>query len=532
MSNNVISDDPIKKPNTKTAFSEANLVELIQCMDDPMYFMKTFMRIQHPTKGAIPFDPYPFQEKLIRGFNEHRFSIALTARQMGKTTCAAGFLLWKAMFTPDTTILIVANNFNGALEIMSRVKYAYENLPDYIRAGVTKFNEGSVNFDNGSRIVARATSPDAARGLSITLLYIDEFAFLRSSELADKFWTSVQPTLSTGGSCIITSTPKSDEDQFAQIWKGATDLTDEYGNPTGSVVGRNGFHGIMVPWWEHPERGEAWAKPFRETLGPARFGQEFECQFFSDDLTLISSTKLGGMKFQEPEFYTGTVRWFKMPEANKTYLVGLDPSIGAGGDNAALQVFEMPGMIQVAEWQHNGTVAKGQVRILMQTLDFIEQSLRDNPNQRGDPELYWTVENNTIGEHVLQIIEDTGEERFPGIFISEKKKKGASRRFRKGLNTDNKKKVSACARFKSLIETDRMILRSRGLIRELKFFVGIGGVTFKAKAGEHDDLVMATLLCVRMLDLVAVWGINDLGNFSEHISEEELYSQEPMPVLV
>lgn len=257
------------------------------------------------------------------------------------------------------------------------------------------------------------------------------------------------------------------------------------------------------------------------------------CNFVTDDLTLINPLCLVRMQSSEPEFYTGTVRWFKMPEPNKTYMVGLDPSIGSGSDFAAIQVFELPGMIQVAEWQHNMSVAKIQVKVLLQILHFIDGTMRDHIDQRGDPELYWTVENNTIGEHVLQIIEDTGEERFPGTFISEKKKKGSTRRFRKGLNTDNKKKLSACARFKSLVESDRAQMNSRQLIRQLKAFVGTeGGITYKAKPGEHDDLVMAAMLCVRMLDMVSLWGLGELGDFNEYIGEQELFEQMPMPVLL
>lgn len=208
--------------------------------------------------------------------DDHLFLCGHTLIPTHNTTCAAAFLLWKAMFTPDATILITANKLVQALEIMDRIRYAYENLPDFIRAGITEYNKGTVAFDNGSKIVSRATSSDAGRGLSITLLYLDEFAFVPPNK-AQEFWTSIQPVLSTGGSCIITSTPKSDEDQFAQIWKGANDCTDEYGNPTGLKVGKNNFFPVNVPWHKHPERDEAWAKPFRESLGEARFRQEFEC---------------------------------------------------------------------------------------------------------------------------------------------------------------------------------------------------------------------------------------------------------------
>lgn len=256
------------------------------------------------------------------------------------------------------------------------------------------------------------------------------------------------------------------------------------------------------------------------------------CEFVSDDLTLINPLCLSRLNYKNPLFFTGHTRWFKEPEANKTYVVGLDPSLGVRRDYAAIQVFEVPGMIQVAEWQHNETVPRGQIAVLMQILNFIDQTMRDDPNQAGEPDIYWTVENNSIGEAVLQIIEDTGEERFPGQFISERKRKGQTRRFRKGLNTDNKKKLSACAKAKSLIESDRLICNSHQLIKELKFFVGSdGGGTFKAKPGATDDLVSSMLLCIRMLDTIAVWG-EDLGDLKEFIHDDEIFEQAPMPIVL
>lgn len=256
------------------------------------------------------------------------------------------------------------------------------------------------------------------------------------------------------------------------------------------------------------------------------------CDFVTDDETLINPLTLAGMKGVKPEFYTGTVRWYKDPSPNKTYCVALDPSLGTGRDYAAIQVFELPDMIQVAEWQHNMTAPRGQISNLLKMLMFIDQTLRDDIRQQGEPEIFWTVENNTLGEAVLQIIEDTGEERFPGIFVSEKKKKGASRRFRKGLNTDNKKKLSACARFKSLVESGRMLLNSDQLIKELKLFVASAS-SFAAKPGGHDDLVSATLLIVRMLETVLNWS-NASGDLREHIGEDELFEDESeaMPVVI
>ena len=233
----------------------------------------------------------------------------------------------------------------------------------------------------------------------------------------------------------------------------------------------------------------------------------------------------------EPEFYTGQIRWFKEPEPNKTYLVGLDPCLGTGGDSAAIQVFEVPGMIQIAEWQHNKTPPRGQVKLLMHILTLLDSELRDHPEQDGEPTIYWTVENNTLGEAVLQVIEDTGEHTFPGMFISEKKKAGSGRRHRKGLNTDNRKKLVACAKFKSLVESDRLVVNSRQLLKQLKNFVS-SGASYAAKPGEHDDLVMACMLCIRMLETVMFWMSNeDSEELKETITPEDEYS-EPMPTII
>lgn len=520
----------VKKPHSKTAYTSVELDELFQCLDDPIYFTKNFVKIQHPKKGIQPLLLYPFQEEMVNAFNEQRFVVALTGRQLGKTTTAAAFLLWKAMFTASTTILITANTFNQALEIMDRIKFAYENIPDHIRAGTTIYNRGTVQFDNGSKIVARATSANAGRGLSISLLYCDEFAFVQNN-IQDAFWTANLPVLSTGGSCIITSTPKTDVDRFAKIYFEAIDTKDEFGNEKPNRLGANGFFALTYKWDVHPERDAAWEVEFRSKLGDQRFEQEMACEFITDDETLINPRLLNKLRPKNPEFYTGTVRWYMPPMPNRTYIIGLDPSVGTGGDNAAIQVFMLPEMIQVAEWQHNLSVAKEQVRKLMQILIILDDELRNHPEQNGDPEIYWTVENNTIGETVLNVIEDTGEERFPGTFVSEKKRRGQPRgRFRKGLNTDNKKKLAACARFKSLLESRRMHINSVNLLTELKLFVA-GDGSFKAKSGK-DDLVMSALLCVRMLDSVLAWS-DDIGDLKEYIDDEGLLEEmEPMPVVL
>jgi hypothetical protein len=204
-------------------------------------------------------------------------------RQTGKSTSAAGYLLWYAMFNPDSTLLIAAHIARGSQEIMQRIRFAYENCPDHIKAGVTTYNKGSIDFENGSRIVSTTTTENTGRGMSITLLYLDEFAFVRHS-IAKEFWAAISPTLSTGGKAIITSTPSSDEDQFAYIWKQANKTIDDFGNTT--EVGVNGFRAFKATWDEHPERDQSYADQMRAQLGDDRFKREIECLAGSTNVTV------------------------------------------------------------------------------------------------------------------------------------------------------------------------------------------------------------------------------------------------------
>lgn len=527
---------PTKNPYQKSEYTQEQLMELIQCESDPFFFIQNFVKVQSKT-GVEPLTLYPFQYDIIRAYHEHKDAIVLTGRQLGKTTTAGAYLLWYAMFNPDKTILVVSNVFRAAAEIMYRVRSMYELCPDHIRAGVKAYNKTSIDFDNGSRIVAQATTANTGRGMSIHLLYVDEMAFCPANLLED-MWTSLSPTLAaTNGKSIITSTPKTDVDMFAHLWKGANDLTDEFGNPDPACKngeGRNGFFAYQATWDKRPDRTAEWAKKEEAKIGKAKFLQEHCCQFVSDDETLIDSMSLSGMKYmEEPAFYTGTVRWYIDPEPNRTYLVALDPSMGTGGDHAAIQVFMLPEMIQVAEWQNNNTPARGQMRTLLQILHTLDGELRDHPDQHGDPEIFWTVENNSIGEHVLGIIEDTGEDKFPGQIVNEKKRKGQTRKFRKGMNTDNRKKLSSCAKLKSLVESGRMTINSRNLVTELKNYVA-KGASYAAKPGTTDDLVAATLLICRMLDVVIDWGAGSEG-LKEMIGDDELFGDpddNPLPTVV
>ena len=517
-----------KKAHSKEKFTESQVNDLLMCADPKdgyEYFSRHFFYIQHPVKGKLLFEPYEYQVNLLHSYHDHRFNINMLPRQSGKTTCASAYLLWYAMFHPDQTILVAAHKFTGAQEIMQRIRYGYELCPDYIRCGVVSYNKGSMEFDNGSRIVSQTTTGTTGRGMSISLLYCDEFAFVQPN-IANEFWTSISPTLATGGRAIITSTPNSDEDQFAIIWKESQDKFDEFGSESTDGLGRNGFHGFRSEWYDHPDRDDNWKKQELGRIGEERFRREYGCEFLVYDETLINSIKLAELVGREPVMKMGQVRWYKKPTPGNLYLVALDPSLGTGGDYSAIEVFELPSMIQCAEWQHNITPVQGQVKILRDVLKYISDEL--GPDSTNN--IYWSVENNTVGEAALVVIADLGEETFPGLFVSEPARKGHVRKFRKGFNTTHGSKISACSRVKFLIEEDKMKINSRPMLSELKGFIA-KGVTFSAKEGQHDDLVSALLLIVRMSVILADWDpkVFETMSVNNHFDEEW---EAPLPIFI
>src|SRR6056300_1144594 len=317
----------IKSPYQREKYTPEQLQELAKCTMDPQYFITEYCWIQHPVKGRLKFELFDYQRELLDAYHNHKYSIALISRQMGKSTAAAAYLLWYAMFMPDQTILIAAHKYSGAQEIMQRIRFAYELLPNFIRAGVTAYNKGSLEFDNGSRIIAQATTENTGRGLSISLAYLDEFAFVRPT-IAREFWTALSPTLSTGGKCIITSTPNQDDDQFAQIWREANKTQHSYGNE--QEVGKNGFKAYSADWTAQTDRDQKWADVEQGKIGEERFRREHLNEFIAFDETLIDSLKLATMEHKDVYKKTGQVRWFKNIQKGKTYIAGLDPSLGTG----------------------------------------------------------------------------------------------------------------------------------------------------------------------------------------------------------
>lgn len=525
MASKALDSTLVKRAHSTQKYTNEQVEDILGCLDPingPHYFLERFFHIQHPTKGKLLYSPFDYQRKLIDSYHQHRFNVNLLGRQLGKTTTAAGYLLWFAMFIPDSTILIAAHKYTGAKEIMQRIRYAYELCPDHIRPGVTSYNKESLEFDNGSRIIAQTTTETTGRGMSLSLLYADEFAFVPPN-IAIEFWTSISPTLATGGKAIITSTPNSDEDQFAQIWKEANKRFDEFGNET--AVGKNGFFPFSAKWNEHPDRDDKWANTERNRIGEERFRREHDIEFLVFDETLINSIKLAELEGNEPIMKMGQARWYKKVSPKKSYVIAMDPSLGTGGDPAAIQVLEVPSLVQVAEWSHNLTPIQGQVRILRDICNFINDECAKKGSQAS---IYYSVENNAVGEAALVAISELGEESIPGLFLSEPIRKGHVRRFRKGFNTTHSSKISICAKLKHLIESDRLKINSKPLISELKTYVA-KGISFEGKVGSNDDLVSSLLLALRMIMILQEWDPAIYDKMREERDDEFIM---PMPIYI
>ncbi len=527
MSNKKLDNKLIKQPHKNQKWTQHQLDELAKCadpIDGPRYFLSNYFYIQHPTRGKLKYEPYPYQLGLIDAYHNHRFSIAMMGRQLGKTTTASGYLLWYAMFVDNSTILIAAHKYTGAQEIMQRIRFSYESCPDFIRAGVTAYNKQSLEFENGSRIIAQTTTETTGRGLAVSLLYCDELAYVVPN-IAREFWTSISPTLSTGGKALITSTPDSDEDQFAEIWFEANKKFDDYGNER--EVGKNGFFPYLVTWDQHPDRDVKWAASERSRLGDEKFRREHQCEFIIDQETLINSITLAELQGTDPIMKMGQARWYKKINPHSTYIVSLDPSLGTGGDYAAIQVVELPSLEQVCEWHHNTTPIQGQVRILRDICRYIADQ---TVNYKSSTNLYYSVENNNVGEAILVAINELGEENIPGLFLAEPIRKGHVRRYRKGFNTTHKSKITSCSKLKQLVETKRLKINSKSLISELKTYIA-QGVSFGGRSKSNDDLVSSILLNIRMILMLQDWDQEIYDTIRENNNELDEYDL-PMPIFI
>ena len=471
----------LKRANQQIEWTEDLVQEWVKCAEDPLYFIKTYMKIITLNEGLQTYQPWPYQEEMIKKFVDNRYTIVTTARQAGKSTTTCAFILWYIIFQADKTVALLANKGETAREILGRVQLAYQHLPRWLQQGVKEWNKGSFELENNSRVIAAATSASAIRGYTINLLFIDEAAHI---ENWDEFFTSVYPTISSGtdSKIVLVSTPNG-LNHFYSTWQNA-------------IEGRNGYANILVSWKDVPGRDEAWKE---ETIAGMnfdheKFDQEMNCQFLGSSGTLISGWKLKEMVHLSPLTERDGLSQYVEPEKEHVYVMVCDVSRGKGLDYSAFQVLDVTNMPykQVCTFRNNS----------LTPIDYADVIYRIAKNYNNALVL---VEINDIGEQVSHSIHyDFGYDNM--LFTENGGRRGkrvtsgfGSKKSDKGIRTTKIVKSIGCSMLKLLIEQNQLVVNDFTTINELSTFSKKRN-SYEAEPGKHDDLVMCLVLFAWLSD--------------------------------
>jgi len=536
----------IKRAHSENEYTPELVQELKKCQADPVYFIRNYVYLQHPVRGKLIFNLYPYQEELVRTCQHNKRVIALISRQMGKTQTISMYLLWYAMFHSDKTIVIASKNNGHAMEIMDRIRFAYEELPNWLKAGCKYYNKHNIEFDNGSRIKSEATTEKTGRGLAVSKLYLDELAFV-SHKIQTTMWRSLAPTLATGGEAIISSTPNGDTDLFSTLWRGANlNKGAEHAPDAKEIIktengmnAANLFVPLFFPWNLHPERGEQYLKDMIGELGPIGFRQEVLCEFISSQAMLIDSLKLSYLKPSRPITENMGFKIWKenIGGRGKTYLVGLDPATGNSKDFSVIEVFEFPKMEQVMELRLN-TVS---IPLIYAKLKWLFRFLRKPDAGKGRAEVIWSFERNGVGEALVAMIQND-DSPDGGVYIDGVDLYNENP-LRLGCYTTGKSKMLSCMQMKNLIEKGAtgIVIHSDLLLYELQNFVSQAG-TFMAKDGCTDDAISALTIVMKTLSRLAAYDekarkvvYESVDPDSDHVdpdTPQDQYGDEPVPIFV
>jgi hypothetical protein len=450
--------------------------QYIQCATDPAYFMKKFCMIQHPIKGKIPFELYGFQEKTISEFQSERMNVILKARQLGISTLTAGYALWMMTFHKDKNILVIATKQDVAKNLVTKVRVMHANLPSWLKQPCVEDNKLNLRYMNGSQIKAVSSGPEAARSEALSLLILDEAAFI---DKIDQIWTASQATLTTGGQCIALSTPNGVGNWFHKTWVDAEE-------------GRGMFNPIKLHWTVHPDRDEDWRKEQDTLLGPSGAAQECDCDFLTSGTGVIDAVLLEKLRKDlciEPVEKRGidSNMWvWEQPNYSKDYIVCADVSRGDGTDYSAFHVIELETLTQVAEY-------RGRIN----TKDF-GNMLVSVATEYNDALLI--IENNNIGWATIQQVIDRD---YPNLFYTSKdlqyvdvqhqvtnKHYSEEKRMVAGFSTTSKTRPLIISKLEEFFREESVVVRSNRLIDELLTFVYINNRA-EAMPGYNDDLVMS-----------------------------------------
>ena len=475
MSEQYLGNPLLKKANTKIEFTQEQVLEFVKCQDDPVYFANNYIKIVSLDEGLTQFKPYHFQEKLINNFHENRFNICKMPRQTGKSTTVVSYLLHYAVFNDSVNIGILANKAATARELLSRLQTAYENLPKWMQQGIISWNKGSLELENGSKILAASTSASAVRGMSFNILFLDEFAFV-PNHVADSFFASVYPTITSGKNTkvIIVSTPHG-MNHFYRMWHDAE-------------RGKNEYIPTEVHWSEVPGRDLVWKEQTIANTSEEQFRVEFECEFLGSINTLINPSVLKSLIYENPIQRNAGLDVYEEPIEDHNYLLTVDVARGLGNDYSAfivVDITEFPYKI-VAKYRNN------QIKPMLFPSIIADVG-------KGYNNAWLLVEVNDIGDQVASILHYDLE--YENILMSSMRGRNgqvvgqgfSGSKTQLGVRTTSAVKKLGCSNLKTLIEDYKLLTLDYEIISELTTFAQKHN-SFEAEEGCNDDLAMCLVL--------------------------------------
>ena len=465
----------LKKANTQIEFTEEQVIEFLKCKEDPVYFANNYIKIVSLDEGLTQFHPYDFQEKLIRNFHENRFNICKMPRQTGKSTTSVSYLLHYAVFNDSTNIGILANKAATARDLLGRLQIAYENLPKWMQQGIISWNKGSLELENGSKILAASTSASAVRGMSFNILFLDEFAFV-PNHIAESFFASVYPTITSGKSTkvIMVSTPHG-MNHFYRYWHDAERSKNEY-IPTD------------VHWSEVPGRDADWKAQTIANTSEQQFKVEFECEFLGSVNTLINPAKLRNLVYEEPQTRNAGLDIYNKAEKEHNYIITVDVARGLGNDYSAFIVFdttEFPYQV-VAKYRNN------EIKPMLFPNIILDVA-------KGYNNAYVLIEVNDIGDQVASIMQYDLE--YENILMASMRGRNgqivgqgfSGKKTQLGVRMTSAVKKLGCSNLKTMLEDDKLLTVDYEIISELTTFAQ-KHQSFEAEEGCNDDLAMCLVI--------------------------------------
>ena len=476
MSDNVYLGNPnLKKANTPIEFTEEQIIEFVQCQRDPVYFANKYVKIVSLDEGLVSFKPYRFQEKLINNFHENRFNICKMPRQTGKSTTVVSYLLHYAIFNDSVNIGILANKAATARELLGRLQTAYENLPKWMQQGIMVWNKGSLELENGSKILAASTSASAVRGMSFNILFLDEFAFV-PNHIADSFFASVYPTITSGKNTkvIIVSTPHG-MNHFYRMWSDAE-------------KGKNEYIPTDVHWSEVPGRDDAWKEQTIANTSEQQFKIEFECEFLGSIDTLIAASKLRSLVYDSPLKSNAGLDVYEEPQKDHDYLITVDVARGVGEDYSAFicaDITSFPHKI-VAKYKNND--------IKPMLFPNIIYEVAKNYNSA-----YILCEVNDVGDQVASLLHYDLE--YQNVLMCSMRGRAgqvvgqgfSGKKTQLGVKMSKTVKKVGALNLKTMIEENKLLFNDLDIISELTTFISKNN-SFEAEDGCHDDLAMCLVI--------------------------------------